>query len=107
MRFPHLAHRSAAAHKLHSTTATTRYEFDSGEGETFSRQPALAYSPRKLSKQPEPSQTRFLIRQVLSRETAPRGSSSSIRAFGIQESMLSRPHSGGYGTMPGTRPFKG
>src|SRR5260221_14140673 len=55
MRFPHLAHRSAAAHKLHSTTATTRYEFDSGEGETFSRQPALAYSPRKLSKQPEPS----------------------------------------------------
>src|SRR5260370_13780954 len=56
MRFPHLAHRSAAAHKLHSTTTTTRYEFDSGEGETFSRQPALAYSPRKLSKQPEPSQ---------------------------------------------------
>src|ERR1700731_4380518 len=55
-RFPHLAHRSAAAHKLHCTTATTRYEFDSGEGETFSRQPALAYSPRKLSKQPEPSQ---------------------------------------------------
>src|SRR5712671_5683454 len=55
MRFPHLAHRSAAAHKLHSTTATTRYEFDSREGETFSRQPALAYSPRKLSKQPEPS----------------------------------------------------
>src|SRR5580692_3844421 len=53
--FPHLAHRSAAVHKLHSTTATTRYEFDSGEGETFSRQPALAYSPRKLSKQPGPS----------------------------------------------------
>src|ERR1700680_4989482 len=45
IRFPHLAHRSAPAHKLHSTTATTRYEFDSGEGETFSRQPALAYSP--------------------------------------------------------------
>ena len=56
LRFPHLAHRSAAAHKLHSTTATTRYEFDSAEGEIFSRQPALAYSPRKLSKQPEPSQ---------------------------------------------------
>jgi putative transposase len=32
MRFLHLAHRSAAAHKLHSTTATTRYEFDSGKG---------------------------------------------------------------------------
>ena len=55
MRFPHLAHRSAAAHKLHSTTATTRYEFASGEGEIFSRQSALAYSPRKLSKQPGPS----------------------------------------------------
>jgi hypothetical protein len=58
-RFPHLAHRSAAAHKLHRTNATTRYEFDSGEGETFSRQPALAYSPRKLSKQPEPSHGAF------------------------------------------------
>src|SRR6202047_2934569 len=44
MRFPRLAHRSAAAHKLHRTTATTRYEFDSGEGETFSRQPA--YTPK-------------------------------------------------------------
>src|SRR5712664_338238 len=43
-RFPRLAHRSAAAHKLHSTTATIRYEFDSGKGETFSRPPALAYS---------------------------------------------------------------
>ena len=28
MRFPRLAHRSAAAHKLHSATATTRYEVD-------------------------------------------------------------------------------
>ena len=44
MRFPPLAHRSAAAHKLHSTTATTRSEFDSGNGETISRLPALAYS---------------------------------------------------------------
>ena len=41
MRFPHLAHRSAAAHKLHSATATTGYESDSGKGETFSR----AYQP--------------------------------------------------------------
>src|SRR5467141_1984671 len=56
MRFPHLAHRSAAAHKLHSATATTRYEFDSGKSETISRLPALAYSPRKLSKRPGPSQ---------------------------------------------------
>jgi hypothetical protein len=56
LRFPHLAHRSAAAHKLHSTIATTRYEFDSGKSETISRLPALAYSPRKLSKRPGPSQ---------------------------------------------------
>src|SRR5207247_2945188 len=56
-RFPHLAHRSAAAHKLHSATATTRYEFDSGKSETISRLPALAYSPRKLSKPPGPSQS--------------------------------------------------
>src|SRR5438132_11977517 len=55
LRFPHLAHRSAAAHKLHSATATTRYEFDSGKSETISRLPALAYSPRKLSKPPGPS----------------------------------------------------
>src|ERR1700738_2964421 len=41
MRFPHLAHRSAAAHKLHSATATTKYEFDSGKSETISRLPAL------------------------------------------------------------------
>jgi hypothetical protein len=55
MRFPHLAHRSAAAHKLHSATATIRYELDSGKGEPISRLPALAYSPRNLSKRPGPS----------------------------------------------------
>ena len=58
MRSPHLAHRLAAAHKLHSTTATTSYELDSGKGEPISRLPALAYSPRKLSKRPAPSQIR-------------------------------------------------
>src|SRR2546430_9384607 len=52
LRFPHLAHRSAAAHKLHSATATTRVEFDSGSGEIFRRLPALAYSSRNLSKRP-------------------------------------------------------
>jgi hypothetical protein len=31
------------------------YEFDSGKSETISRLPALAYSPRKLSKRPGPS----------------------------------------------------
>src|SRR5690349_23251635 len=56
MRFPHLAHRSAAAHKLHSTPAARQDEFDSGKSETISRLPALAYSPRKLSKEPKPSQ---------------------------------------------------
>src|ERR1700679_4336953 len=56
LRFPHLAHRSAADHKLHSATATSRIEFDSGKGETLNRQPALAYSSRNLSKRPEPPQ---------------------------------------------------
>jgi len=37
LRFPHLAHRSAAVHKLHSATATSGIEFDSGKGETFER----------------------------------------------------------------------
>src|SRR3954453_22458175 len=54
IRFPHLAHRSAAAHKLHSATATSWIEFESGKGETFSRPPALAYSSRNLSKRPGP-----------------------------------------------------
>src|SRR5438132_7525864 len=62
LRFPHLAHRSAAAHKLHSATATTRYEFDSGKSETISRLPALAYSPRKLSKPPGPSHSTLRLR---------------------------------------------
>src|ERR1700684_2499246 len=55
LRFPHLAHRSAAAHKLHSTAATSRIDFDSGKGETFNRLRALAYSSRNLSKRPGPS----------------------------------------------------
>ena len=56
MRFPHLAHRSAAAHKLHSTPQQDRMNLISGSCETSSRLPALAYSPRKLSKRPAPSQ---------------------------------------------------
>jgi hypothetical protein len=31
MRFPRLAHRSAAAHKLHSTPQQRQDEFDFGE----------------------------------------------------------------------------
>src|SRR3989442_12675687 len=49
MRFPHLAHRSAAAHKLHSATATTRYEFDSGKSETISRPTSFSlFSPEAV-----------------------------------------------------------
>jgi hypothetical protein len=66
MRFPHLAHRSAAAHKLHSATATIRYELDSGKGEPISRLPALAYSPRNLSKRPGPSHFNPTPRRVRS-----------------------------------------
>src|SRR5580698_7378810 len=55
VRFPHLAHRSAAVHKLHSATAA-RIDFDSGKGETFSRLRALAYSSRNLSRRSGPPQ---------------------------------------------------
>src|SRR3954453_12326851 len=41
MRFPHLAHRSAAAHKLHSTPQQDRMNLISGKGETSSRLPGL------------------------------------------------------------------
>src|SRR5689334_17482860 len=37
MRFPHLAHRSAAAHKLHSNWQQDRMNLISGNGETSSR----------------------------------------------------------------------
>jgi hypothetical protein len=39
MRFPHLAHRSAAAHKLHSTRQQNRMNLISRKGETSSRLP--------------------------------------------------------------------
>ena len=39
MRFPHLAHRSAAAHKLHSTPQQHAINLISGKGETSSRLP--------------------------------------------------------------------
>ena len=42
MRFPHLAHRSAAAHKLHSTPQQDRMNLISGKGETSSRLPAFS-----------------------------------------------------------------
>ena len=42
MRFPRLAHRSAAAHKLHSTPQQDRMNLISGKGETSSRPPAFS-----------------------------------------------------------------
>src|SRR6202048_4087807 len=42
MRFPRLAHRSAAAHKLHSTPQQNRMNLISGNGETISRLPAFS-----------------------------------------------------------------
>jgi hypothetical protein len=39
MRFPHLAHRSAAAHKLHSTPQQDRMNLIPGKGATSSRLP--------------------------------------------------------------------
>jgi hypothetical protein len=42
MRFPHLAHRSAAAHKLHSTPQQDSMNLISGNLETSSRLPAFS-----------------------------------------------------------------
>src|SRR5712675_701269 len=42
MRFPRLAHRSAAAHKLHSTPQQDRMNLISGKNETSSRLPAFS-----------------------------------------------------------------
>ena len=44
MRFPRLAHRSAAAHKLHSTPQQDRMNLISGNGETSRRLPAFSLS---------------------------------------------------------------
>ena len=60
-RFPHLAHRSAAAHKLHNTPQQDSMNLILGNRETSSRLSALAYSPRKLSKRPAPSQTEEMV----------------------------------------------
>src|SRR4029077_17703578 len=63
MRFPRLAHRSAAAHKLHSTPQQDRMNLISGNRETSSRLPALAYSPRRLSKRPAPSRFDYRVKE--------------------------------------------
>jgi hypothetical protein len=42
MRFPHLAHRSAAAHKLHSTPQQDGMNLISGNDQTSSRLPAFS-----------------------------------------------------------------
>src|SRR5580692_9771026 len=49
MRFPRLAHRSAAAHKLHSTPQQDRINLISGKDETSSRLPAFSlFSPEAV-----------------------------------------------------------
>src|SRR6202008_1537409 len=45
MRFTRLAHRSAAAHKLHRTPQQDRMNLISGKGETSSRLPAFSLFP--------------------------------------------------------------
>ncbi len=52
LRFPRLAHRSAAAHKLHSTPQQDRINLISGKGETSSRHRPLAYSSPKAVQTP-------------------------------------------------------
>src|SRR5215469_3187518 len=44
MRFPHLAHRSAAAHKLHTTPQQHGMNLISGNDQTSSRLPAFSLS---------------------------------------------------------------
>src|SRR5690349_2438706 len=68
LRFPHLAHRSAAVHKLHSATSATRIDSDSGKDATFSRQQALAYSSRILSRSPRPPQIFTILSAVAEAE---------------------------------------
>ena len=62
MRFPRLAHRSAAAHKLHSTPQQDRMNLISGNGETSSRRRPLAYSS------PEAVQTTGTVAMVIIKE---------------------------------------
>jgi hypothetical protein len=92
-RFPRLAHRSAAAHKLHSTTATTRIDSDSGKGETISRIPALAYSPRKLSRRPGPPQSEGHSSSSLLQSTSLRlrmATRRAMRTRHVQQTVLLR-----------------
>ena len=57
-----------AAHKLHSTPQQDRMNLISGNRETSSRLPALAYSPRKLSKRPAPAQRPDVFNYVKKRD---------------------------------------
>jgi len=63
--FPHLAHRSAAAHKLHSTPQQDRMNLISGNGETSSRRRPLAYSS------PEAVQTTGTVEPIDDRRPRP------------------------------------
>ena len=74
MRFPHLAHRSAADHKLHSTRQQHEMNLISGNGETSSRLPAFSLL-RNLSKKPGPS-------QIQDKQIEP---SAALSVTGLQE----------------------
>jgi hypothetical protein len=60
MRFPQLAHRSAAAHKLHSTRQQHAMNLISGKGETSSRLPAFSlFLPGTCPNNRDPRRERF------------------------------------------------
>ena len=69
MRFPHLAHRSAAAHKLHSTPQQDRMNLISGNLETSSRLPVFSFflpgsCPINRDRRNDPISHRSLIHQA-------------------------------------------
>src|SRR5512133_3699552 len=66
MRFPHLAHRSAAAHKLHSTPQQHGMILFRGMIKPAAGYRPLAILPRKLSKQPGPSQDLSYLTHIMS-----------------------------------------
>src|SRR5947208_14667276 len=62
MRFPHLAHMSAADHKLHSTRQQHEMKLISGNGETSSRLPAFSLflpgtCPNNRDRRRQPAET--------------------------------------------------
>src|SRR5690349_18152905 len=91
LRFPHLAHRSAAAHKLHSTPQQDRMNLISGNPENSSRLPVFSFiPPRKLSKHPGPSQYLDPDFKVTAPNYLPWGGTHSGAAF-FRDEILPKP----------------